>query len=123
MATSRSWRPQVVEGPFRALFDDIGELILILLIIALVLAIVASFIWLVWAAPGILSETAFNAALAGVLTRHAHKASHGDWIGSVLKKTAVPFALVLILSIAMGAWAQHYCPTAMRLRDALPCVR
>ena len=26
MATSRSWRPHVVDGPFRAQFDDIGEL-------------------------------------------------------------------------------------------------
>jgi hypothetical protein len=103
--------------------DDLGELILIVLIIALVLSIVITFIWLVWAAPGILSETAFNAALAGVLTRHAQKASNGNWIGSVLKKTALPFALVLVLSIAMGAWAQHYCPNAMRLRDALACVK
>ncbi len=103
--------------------DDLGELILIVLIIALVVAIIASFVWLVWAAPGILSETAFNAALAGALTRHAHKATHGNWIGSVMKKTMLPFALILLLSIALGAWAQHYCPTAVRLRDALPCAR
>jgi hypothetical protein len=103
--------------------DDLGELILIVLIIALVVAIIASFVWLVWAAPGILSETAFNAALAGALTRHAHKATHGNWIGSVMKKTALPFVLILLLSIAVGAWAQHYCPTAVRLRDALPCAR
>lgn len=76
-----------------------------------------------WAAPGILSETAFNAALAGVLTRHAHKVSQGNWIGSVLRKTALPFALVLMLSVAMGAWARRYCPSAIRLRDALPCVK
>ena len=103
--------------------DDLGELILIVLIIALVVAIVASFIWLVWAAPGILSETAFNAALAGALTGHAHKASHGNWMGSVMKKTMLPFSLILVLSIAVGAWAQHYCPNAIRLHDALPCVK
>src|SRR6266480_3520523 len=76
--------------------DDLGELILIVLIIALVVAIIASFVWLVWAAPGILSETAFNAALAGALTRHAHKATHGNWIGSVMKKTMLPFVLILL---------------------------
>lgn len=103
--------------------DDLGELILILLIIALAVAILACFVWLVWAAPGILSETAFNAALAGALTRHAHKASRGDWIGGVMRKTAIPFFLILALSIAMGWWAQHYCPTAMRLADALHCVK
>jgi len=103
--------------------DDLGELILILLIIALVVAIIACFVWLVWTAPAILSETAFNAALAGALTRHAHKASQGDWIGSVMKKTAIPFILILALSVTMGWWAQHYCPRARRLTDALHCVK
>jgi hypothetical protein len=103
--------------------DDLGELILILLIIALALAIIASFAWLVWAAPAILSETAFNAALAGALTRHAHKATHGEWVGGVMRKTAIPFFLILALSIAMGWWAQHYCPAALRLTDALHCVK
>jgi len=103
--------------------DDFGELILIVLIIALVVAVIASFLWLVWAAPGILAETAFNAALAGALTGHAHKATHGNWIGSVMKKTMLPFSLILVLSIAMGAWAQHICPTAIRLHDAFACTR
>jgi|SRR5579872_717184 len=103
--------------------DDLGELVLVFLIVALVVAIIASFAWLVWAAPGILGETAFNAALAGVLTPHAHKAAHGNWIGSVLKKTAIPFVLIFALAIAAGAWAQHVCPQAHRLADALSCQR
>jgi len=103
--------------------DDLGELVLVLLIIALVCAIIASFVWIVWAAPTILSEVVFNAALAGVLARHAHRATHGDWIGGVIKKTAIPFALILTLSVAMGWWAQHICPRALRLNDALHCRR
>jgi len=103
--------------------DDLGELILVLLIIALVLAIIASFVWIVYAAPAILSEVVFNAVLAGALVRHTHRATHGQWIGSVLKKTAVPFAIVLAMSITMGWWAQRICPNAVRLRDALHCVR
>ena len=103
--------------------DDLGELVLVLLIIALVLAVVASFIWIVYAAPVILSEVVFNAALAGALARHTHRATCGEWIGGVVKKTAVPFLLILGLSIAMGWWAQHICPNALRLRDAFHCVR
>ena len=103
--------------------DDLGELILVLLIIALVLAIIASFVWIVYAAPTILSEVVFNAVLAGALVRHTHRATHGEWIGSVIKKTAIPFAIVLVMSITMGWWAQHICPNALRLQDALHCVR
>jgi len=102
--------------------DDLGELMLVVLIIALVVAVVASFVWIVWAAPGILSEAAFNAALAGALVRHAHTATHGQWVGSVLRKTAIPFALVLIVSIALGWYAQRYCPGAARLADAVHCA-
>jgi hypothetical protein len=103
--------------------DDLGELILVLLIVALVLAIFASFVWIVWAAPTILSEVVFNAVLAGALARHTHRATCGEWIGGVIKTTAIPFALILALSVTMGWWAQHICPSAMRLRDALHCVK
>jgi hypothetical protein len=103
--------------------DDLGELILVLLIIALVLAIIASFVWIVWAAPTILSEVVFNAVLAGALARHTHRATCGEWIGGVIKKTAIPFALILALSVTMGWWAQHICPSALRLRDAFHCVK
>src|SRR5581483_10410976 len=103
--------------------DDLGELILVVLIIALVVATVLSFAWMVWAAPGILGETAFNAVLAGALGHHAHTASNGNWVGSVLKKTAIPFVLIFGMAIAVGAWAQHICPQAHRLADAMNCVR
>ena len=103
--------------------DDLGELVLVLLIIALVFAIIASFIWIVWAAPTILSEVVFNAVLAGALARHTHRATCGEWIGGVIKKTAIPFVLILALAVTMGWWAQHICPTALRLRDAFHCVR
>ena len=102
--------------------DDFGELILVVLIIAMEVAVIASFIWIVYAAPAILSEAAFNAVLAGALAHHTHRATHGEWIGGVVKKTAIPFALILTLAVVMGWWAQHICPTALRLTDALHCI-
>jgi len=84
--------------------------------------VIASFIWIVYAAPAILSEAAFNAVLAGALAHHTHRATHGEWIGGVVKKTAIPFALILTLAVVMGWWAQHICPTALRLTDALHCI-
>jgi hypothetical protein len=103
--------------------DDLGELILVVLIIALVVAVIATFIWLIWAAPAILSEAAFNAVLAGALAKHAHSASHGSWIGSIIKKTRIAFALILVLAILVGWWAQKYCPAANKLSEAVHCVQ
>ena len=61
--------------------------------------------------------------LAGALAHHTHRATCGEWIGGVIKKTAIPFVLVLALSVTMGWWAQHICPSALRLTDALHCVK
>jgi hypothetical protein len=101
---------------------DFGELILVLMIILLVVAVIASFAWMIWAAPTILSEVAFNAVLAGALAKHAQNATHGNWVGSVLKKTMIPFLLILTLAILVGYWAQKVCPVALRLTEAIHCA-
>jgi hypothetical protein len=101
---------------------DFGELILVLLIILLVVAVIASFAWMIWAAPTILSEVAFNAVLAGALAKHAQSATRGNWVGSVMKKTMIPFVLILALAILVGWWAQKVCPAASRLSEAVHCV-
>ncbi len=101
---------------------DFGELILVVLIIALVVAVIASFAWMIWAAPTILSEAAFNAVLAGALAKHAHQATRGSWVGSVMKKTMIPFALILTFAILVGWWAQKVCPEAHRLSEAVHCA-
>lgn len=101
---------------------DLGDSILILLIIALVLAVIIAFAWMIWAAPAILGETAFNAVLAGALAKHAHRASHGSWIGSVFKKTVLPFGVILVLATVLGWYAQYYCPGVTRLIEAVHCA-
>ena len=100
--------------------DDLGIVILVAL---LVFAIAVSAIYVIWAAPAILSEAAFEGVLAAALTRRAKKISHGTWEGSVFRATAIPFAVVLIFAVALGVYAQRRCPSAMRLREAIHCVR
>jgi hypothetical protein len=102
---------------------DLGDLMVVVLIIALVLAILAAFIWMIWAAPAILGEAAFNGLLAGALAKHAKRASQGSWIGSVIRSTRIPFAVILALAILLGWYAQHHCPAATRLVDAIGCAR
>lgn len=100
---------------------DGDEIVLVLIIIAVATAIIGAGAYLVWAAPTILSDTAFNAILASALIHKTRKVSHPEWVGSVVHATAIPFAIVFALTVLMGWYAQHICPTALRVRDAIHC--
>lgn len=99
--------------------DDLGVIILVAL---LVLAIAGAAFYVVWVAPAILSEAAFQAALAATLARRAKKLSNGSWVGSVFRATVIPFAIILALAVTLGWYAQKHCPTATRMREAVRCV-
>jgi hypothetical protein len=101
---------------------DGDEIMLVIIIIAVAAAIIGAGAYLIYAAPTILGDTAFNAVLASALVQKTKKVSHPDWVGNVLHATAIPFALVFVLTILMGWYAQHICPTAMRVRDAIHCA-
>ena len=111
-------------GGIGNLFDfDFDEGWVFILLVAVVLGVLFAGIYLVWAAPAIFGETAFHAALAAALIRKTKQMHEPGWVGSVIKATAIPFGIVLALTIALGVVAQKHCPTATRLRDALHCVR
>jgi len=76
----------------------------------------------IWAAPAILGEAAFQASLTVALARRAKKISNGSWVGSVVLKTIVPFVIIFALAVTLGWYAQKRCPTAVRLHDALLCT-
>jgi hypothetical protein len=103
---------------------DIDEdFFLILLVVLLALAIAAAAVWLIWAAPVILSEAAFQAALAAALARKTKKIAHdAGWVGSVMKATILPFLAVLVCAVVLGWYAHHHCPSATRLADAFQCA-
>lgn len=101
---------------------DGDEIVLVLIVIAVATAIIGAGAYLIWAAPAILSDTAFNAVLASALIHKTRKVSHPEWVGSVLHATAIPFSIVFALTILMGWYAQHICPSALRVRDAIHCA-
>jgi hypothetical protein len=101
---------------------DGDEIVLVLIIVAVAAAIIGAGAYLIWAAPTILSDTAFNAVLASALIHKTKKVSHPEWVGSVLHATATPFAIVFALTVLMGWYAQHICPSALRVRDAIHCT-
>jgi hypothetical protein len=101
--------------------EDLG---LIILIVVLALAIAVAAFWVIWAAPVILGEAAFQAALAAALARKTKKMTRDStWVGSVVKSTILPFLGVFAAAVLLGWYAHQHCPQATRLADAFHCDR
>jgi hypothetical protein len=98
--------------------DDWGVVVLVLL---LVLAIALAAFYLIWVAPAILSEIAFQSVLAAALARKAGRMTSESTLRSVVHATIIPFAIVLTLAVALGWYAQRHCPGATRLSEAMEC--
>ncbi len=100
---------------------DADDGLVILLLVALVLGILGGAGYLVYAAPQILPEAAWQAVLATTLTR-VSKEEHHDWMRGVLRSTWLSFSVVLVLAGALG-WAAHrHCPSATKLAEVFHCV-
>jgi len=74
-------------------------------------------VWLVWQAPVILPEAAFEALLASGLIKAARRGDARGWARGVLKSTLIPLVLVLAAASFAGWAAQRACPPATRLTD------
>jgi hypothetical protein len=97
---------------------DIGDGGIVLIVLGVLLALIFGVgFYLVYAAPTILSETAVQVMLASSLVRTSKTMDNPDWVGSIFKATWVPFAIVMILSIAIAWISAHYCPGAAKLSD------
>jgi hypothetical protein len=105
-------------GGGSGLFDfDLDEGIVLIVLALLVLSIFGAGAYLVYAAPEILSEAAFQALLAAGLIKASKKMDGSGWMGSVLKATWIPFVIVLVMTGIFGMVAQTYYPHAARLAD------
>src|SRR6185295_2071566 len=105
-------------GGSGSLFDfDLDEGIVLIVLALLVLSIFGAGAYLVYAAPEILSEAAFEALLAAGLIKASKKMDGSGWMGSVLKATWIPFVIVLVMTGIFGFVAQATHPHATRLAD------
>jgi hypothetical protein len=94
--------------------DGVWLLVLFLLLVG---AICGAGVYLVYQAPAILSEAAFQTVLASGLVKTARDAHDPGWMESVLKATILPFAIVLILTGFFGQQAHKRCPGAFTVRQ------
>ncbi|MEP7339847.1 MAG: hypothetical protein ABI977_19060 [Acidobacteriota bacterium] len=106
-------------------FGDDGCLgvIVLLLLMALLAAIFGAGAYLIYEAPVIFGEAAFQAALASGLIKASKEIDNADWKGSVFKATWMPFAIVLTLAIAFGLAAHRYCPAATKASEVFKACK
>ena len=86
---------------------------------AIMAVVVGAGVYLVYEAPFILSEAAFEFILAASLIRGTKRIDSADWMGSVFKTTSIPFIVTLALATLAGYLMHHYFPEVTRLSELL----
>ncbi len=102
--------------------DGDGLIILIIFLVA-VAGILGAGIILVVHAPVILSEAAFQAAMAAGLVKASRGMHEDGWMESVFKQTLFPFLVAFVGAAAFGFVALRYCPGGTTLHEVFrTCV-
>jgi hypothetical protein len=101
-----------------ALGELVGYLVLFLLIVGSLLIVA---VYLVWQAPLILVEAAFEVWLASTLLARVHDFERRGWVPILARVTLVPFAYVVVTAMIVAWWLQHVCSAAATLPAALTC--
>lgn len=82
----------------------------------LLLSIAGAAGYIIWYAPSILPDAAFQLALAAGLAKRARRMDPLGWVGSVWRSTWIPFAVVGMLALGFGLIVNWYCPGAATLK-------
>ncbi len=101
-----------------ALGDD-NIIVAVIVLAILVATIMVSSVLVLYSAPTILAEAAFEGVLAASLIKRTRAISDKAWAGSILKATWKPFAVTLGVAFIGGAVLHSYFPQAVRLADIL----
>lgn len=99
--------------------DDAVALVLLIVVVA---AIAGTVIYVITAGPTILADSAFEALMAGTVTRGARglrEGSSSGWLGSLLRATWIPVVVVMVLLVGFGYYAQSTYPDLGTAREVL----
>ncbi|MBT0654325.1 hypothetical protein [Geomobilimonas luticola] len=109
------------EAVSSALGDEGGVVAVVVFAVlaAIVAVVVGAGIYLVYEAPFILSEAAFEFVLAASLVRGTRRMDDSEWMGSVFKTTAIPFGITLALALLAGYLMHQYFPGVTRISELI----
>jgi len=110
-----------IGGAADALGDEGGPIAIVVIVVlaVLVATILGAAIYVIYEAPVILSEAAFEGLLAASLIKRARSIDQGDWVGSILKATWIPFCVTFIIAGLAGLILHFYFPAATHLIEIL----
>jgi len=111
----------VVGGVAEGLGDEGGIVVIVVFaaLAAIMAVVIGAGAYLVYEAPFILSEAAFEFILAAGLVRGTKRIDSADWMGSVFKTTSVPFIVTLALATLAGYLMHQYFPEVTRISELL----
>jgi hypothetical protein len=96
----------------KANIGDIDEIGAIIALCVLIAAVFGSATYVVYQAPELMLEAAFEFLLAAGLFRRAKRISNEGWAMPIFKGTWVPFVIVFFVSLGFGSWIHANCPEA-----------
>jgi hypothetical protein len=99
--------------------EGLGIILIGLLLVAVLAAVLGAAGFLIYQAPVILPEAAFDLFLAGGLSRTTRKIRKEGWTAGILRRTWIPFAVLFVLSGALGWALDSFCPDAATLVQAV----
>ncbi len=107
-------------------FDADGEgfvvIILLILLGLLLAAVLGAGVYLVYNAPAILSEVAFDSFLAISLTRKTKTMKDDNWIGSVFKGTWKQFTAIFVFTTLAGIAIHVFYPGVTKLSELFKII-
>jgi hypothetical protein len=99
--------------------DDAGAAVAIIALVVIVLVVCGAGVYLIWEAPMILSDAAFQVVMTWAVRRRAGEIDDVAWVGSIVKATVWPFAIVLALTVGIGWFVQVNYPDVHSLGQLL----
>ena len=94
----------------------------IIILVGLIGLAIGGAVLIISAGPEVLIDAAFNAMLAGGLIKASKRVSDPDWIGSVVKATWIPCAVVLAMAWIFTGTAAVLTPKAHTFGDVIRTV-
>jgi len=93
------------------------EIMIVIVLAAVCLAFVGAGVYIIYEAPLILGDAAFEFALAGALVRGSKKIATEGWVGSVFRTTVVPFLFMLTVTFIAATIIKSHYPNVERISE------